>query len=310
MSLLLLACLQKLEVTPDGLDSDVEHVEGDSEAASDSDSASDSDPAPVDADGDGFTADEDCDDDDAGVHPGTDETCNGIDDDCDGAVDDDDDDVIRSTGSTFYRDDDNDGFGDAAATTLACAASEGWVADATDCDDTETAVNPGQTEVCNGIDDDCDAVVDSESVCPCPFERNGDHNYLFCATASTWSDARDVCTGLGGYDLVVIDDSTEQDWIWAETNSRGRDRWWWLGFHDRNSTSDQEPDAGWEWVDGSTVSYTNWFSNHAGQQPDDYAGNEDCAHIDPHHGMWNDLPCDETSYGDAAMVFICETTSP
>ena len=57
----------------------------------------------------------------------------------------------------FFTDADGDGFGDAEDGTRACQAPAGSVADATDCDDTNGAVNPSATEVCdNGADDDCD----------------------------------------------------------------------------------------------------------------------------------------------------------
>jgi len=42
----------------------------------------------------------------------------------------------------------------------ACEAPSGTVADATDCDDTDPSVNPGATEVCNEVDDDCDGGAD------------------------------------------------------------------------------------------------------------------------------------------------------
>jgi len=64
--------------------------------------------------------------------------------------------------SDFYLDADSDGFGDAEDVEQACQPPAGRVADATDCDDADGAVNPGATEVCgNGADDDCDASPDS-----------------------------------------------------------------------------------------------------------------------------------------------------
>jgi hypothetical protein len=100
----------------------------------------------------------DCDDADAGVNPAASEVCDGaVDEDCDGLVDDDDGDVDLSTGSTWYADADADGFGDASATTTACAAPAGYASDADDCDDTDASVSPDATEICgNGVDDDCD----------------------------------------------------------------------------------------------------------------------------------------------------------
>ncbi|MCO6476472.1 MAG: HYR domain-containing protein, partial [Phaeodactylibacter sp.] len=84
----------------------------------------------------------------------------GIDNDCDGLVDDDD---PSATGqSAWYADMDNDTYGDPDNSTLACEQPAGFVADNTDCDDTDSAVNPGAQEACNGTDDDCDNLVDEE----------------------------------------------------------------------------------------------------------------------------------------------------
>ena len=115
----------------------------------------------VDNDLDGYSEDEgDCDDTQPDVFPGADEVCNGVDDDCDGDVDDDDDGVQDA--STWYADADGDGFGDLGRSTEACAAPSGYVADATDCDDSDAAVHPAATETCNGIDDDCDGLTDDD----------------------------------------------------------------------------------------------------------------------------------------------------
>ena len=102
----------------------------------------------------------DCDDGDAAVNPSATEVCNGLDDDCDGDTDDADSGLDASTGGTFYMDADSDGFGDAGLTAQACDAPSGYVADATDCDDAASAVNPAAPEVCNGLDDDCDGDTD------------------------------------------------------------------------------------------------------------------------------------------------------
>ncbi len=98
---------------------------------------------------------EDCDDADGAVNPSATESCNAIDDDCDGTTD-------EGASSTWYADADADGYGDPALTTEACTAPTGWVADNDDCDDTDGAVSPAGTEVCNDIDDDCDGSTDDD----------------------------------------------------------------------------------------------------------------------------------------------------
>ena len=95
----------------------------------------------------------DCNDADAAVHPGATEVCNGVDDNCDGSID-------EGVTTTFYQDADGDGYGNLAMTTQACTAPAGYVANSTDCNDADAAVHPGATEVCNGVDDNCDGSID------------------------------------------------------------------------------------------------------------------------------------------------------
>ena len=103
----------------------------------------------------------DCDDSAASVNPGATEVCNSLDDDCDSLIDDADPSLDTATASTWYADDDADGYGDAASTSTTCTQPSGTVTDATDCDDSAASVNPGATETCDGIDEDCDGSVDN-----------------------------------------------------------------------------------------------------------------------------------------------------
>ena len=108
------------------------------------------------------TDDTDCDDDESAANPGETEVCDNIDNDCDGDTDDADSSVDLSTASTWYTDSDGDGYGDASSSSLACAQPSGEVSDSTDCDDGDSGVNPGETEICDSLDtdEDCDGLAD------------------------------------------------------------------------------------------------------------------------------------------------------
>jgi len=114
----------------------------------------------VDMDGDGFAATTDCDDEDAAVYPGADEVCDGADNDCDGEMDE------GLDTSTWYPDQDGDGFGDETHPSDTCGAPEGHVSTPGDCDDDDGAVYPGAEEWCDGQDDDCDGQTDDACVPP------------------------------------------------------------------------------------------------------------------------------------------------
>lgn len=107
-------------------------------------------PAAYVADGD------DCDDTDREVSPDSAEVCNSLDDDCDGATDDADADVDTLTGVVGYVDADADGYG-AGDGYQACEIAPADVSNGEDCDDGSAAISPAAFEVCDGVDDDCDA---------------------------------------------------------------------------------------------------------------------------------------------------------
>lgn len=141
----------------------------------------------------------DCNDKTVAAHPGSPETCDGQDNNCNGATDEgfdgdgdgwtvcggdcDDanpyvhpgfpeacngaDDNCNGTAdedlatATYYRDGDGDGYGSPAAPVSSCRRNPGTATDNTDCVDSDRFVHPGMFESCsNGKDDDCDGKVD------------------------------------------------------------------------------------------------------------------------------------------------------
>lgn len=58
-------------------------------------------------------------------------------------------------GSKWFRDADNDTFGNRLVWVISHNQPEGHVPDSTDCRDDDPSIHPGATEVCDGVDSDC-----------------------------------------------------------------------------------------------------------------------------------------------------------
>lgn len=96
----------------------------------------------VDNDGDGYYGSQncsqgnDCDDNNAAIHPGAMEICDGKDNNCDGQID-------EGLNKTWYKDADGDGY-TTGETQQGCSRPTGYVLSAQpgDCDDNNAAINP------------------------------------------------------------------------------------------------------------------------------------------------------------------------
>ncbi|MEZ4320387.1 MAG: MopE-related protein [Myxococcota bacterium] len=142
----------------------------------------------------------DCDDSNPMVYPGAQDVPNdGIDQDCDGF------DAGNCIPTTWYVDGDMDGFGDPTRTTSSCQQPPGTSAVGSDCDDMNALVNPGSVEVCNGIDDDCDAVVDDDAADAVQYFFDADLDGFGDPSNTTLSCAQPPGTSLSGEDCNDTD---------------------------------------------------------------------------------------------------------
>ncbi len=65
--------------------------------------------------------------------------------------------------STYYRDADGDGYGNAMNSVNTCSVPNGYVLDNSDCDDTDSTIYPGANELCDGLDNNCDGQIDESA---------------------------------------------------------------------------------------------------------------------------------------------------
>jgi hypothetical protein len=145
-----------------------------------------------------------------------------------------------------------------------------------------------------GSADGGDAGVETGKVMPSEahvWSGNG-HGYAVYVVPGgiSWDAARVVATQVGGH-LATIGSKGEEDFVVGLALSRTADAFNgskvgpWLGGYQPNPTPAVEPAGGWQWVDGTPWTYTDWRP----EQPDN-GGDEN--YLDLYHPggvcAWND----------------------
>jgi hypothetical protein len=195
--------------------------------------------------------------------------------------------------------------------------------------DAGAALDSGQSEcsasieLCNGVDDDCDSVIDPPGTCAdgCQAFVVATRSYMFCAEAVAQGVARQRCAD-AQMNLTWIETPEENDALVQALAGLG------VTTGDEEllvqiGASDADEEQAWVWVDNTVVTggfqfwegagaddggepvddaYQNWGDG----EPNDDNDGEDCAVLsvlgsdDRDPGQWDDRSC------DTGTAFVCE----
>ncbi|XP_077347035.1 macrophage mannose receptor 1-like [Lithobates pipiens] len=98
----------------------------------------------------------------------------------------------------------------------------------------------------------------------------------------TWFEARDFCQTIGG-DLLSINSKEEQDSVFSTALKFGALNNVWFGL------VNNDPEEGFQWSDGSPLTYENW----AHGEPNNHGDSELCGELKlPYQMLWNDQNCE------------------
>lgn len=174
----------------------------------------------TDTDGDGYFVEGgacgsiDCDDNNYYINPGAEEICNGVDDNCNGVID-------EGCNEPICTDTDGDGY-----------AVEGGACGEIDCNDNDYYINPGAEEVYNGIDDNCNGIIDEG----CGEPPNAPTNLVVTVISPTvlYAEWQDNSDNEDGFEIKMYI-LTSSGSVWTTTTTTS------------NSTYIEQPLSGIEW---------------------------------------------------------------
>ncbi|KAI8120437.1 C-type lectin 37Da [Lucilia cuprina] len=130
-----------------------------------------------------------------------------------------------------------------------------------------------------------------------PFVKVGKKYYYFGQSKVTWYNAYTICRTMGGL-LASYETAQELAELSKYLISKYSTK-----FNSWLAASDQDTEGQWIWYNnGETITYAEW----APGQPDNWNGNENCAHLLSRDGRYllNDVHCGLRNY------YICEADKP
>jgi hypothetical protein len=202
------------------------------------------------------------------------------------------------TEQLYYLDGDGDGFGDQRASVNICTPPEDYVEDLSDCDDQDGDVFPGATEVCNGVDDNCDGDIDEQDECAVDTDSDGVPDWQEVELGTDPDQADSDGDGLddgeeGELGTDPLDEDTDGDGLTdGEEVEYGLDPT--LADSDGDGVDDYEEVT----VDTDGDGLTDWDETHThGSDPDDADSDGDGLSDGEEVALGTD-PLDEDSDGD------------
>jgi len=152
----------------------------------------------------------------------------------------------------------------------------------TDCNDQDPRVGPHAAEVCDGVDNDCNGLIDDAPACACDQRELSGRTYHLCNWPMPWSEAQGMCERKGLV-LARIDSKRASRALFREATAVARDAWW-LGY------SDRDEEGRFRWREGDVGAFTYWDKG----QPNNRSCNEDCVALrEGKQGRWHDTPCNQ-----------------
>ena len=114
----------------------------------------------------------------------------------------------------------------------------------------------------------------------------GNACYKVSNETTDWYDAERTCNESGAH-LTSIHSKEESDFFLGLQHTSSDN--FWIGGH--------RSDGVFKWIDGTTIDYTNWWTN----EPNNDGGNENCIEtFRTSDNKWNDLAC------NAQLNFLCK----